>query len=147
MKVAIYGRSTSHNLSENIRLLFSKLQEHHAEVFVFNPFYEYLKKELDIKDDLNTFESHSDLREKADFVFSVGGDGTFLETVTLVRDSGIPILGINTGRLGFLANVAKTEISDAIDALAQNKFNIEKRALLSVTEPKNLFGEVNYALN
>lgn len=147
MKVAIYGRSTSHNLSENICVLFSKLQEHKAEVFVFEPFYEYLKKELDIKDDLKTFKSHIDLREKADFVFSVGGDGTFLETVTLVRDSGIPILGINTGRLGFLANVAKNEINDAIDALAQKKYTTEKRALLSITEPKNLFGEVNYALN
>lgn len=147
MKVAIYGRSTSHNLSENIRLLFTKLQEYKAEVYVFAPFYEYLKKQLDIKENLKTFSSHTDLREKADFVFSVGGDGTFLETVTLVRDSGIPILGINTGRLGFLANVAKTEISDAIDALSQKKYTIEKRALLSITEPKNLFGEVNYALN
>jgi NAD+ kinase len=147
MKVAIYGRSTSHNLSENIRLLFSKLKEYNAEVFVFKPFYEYLKEKLEITDNLKTFDSHIDLREKADYVFSIGGDGTFLETVTLVRDSGIPILGINTGRLGFLANVAKTEISDAIDALAQNKFNIEKRALLSVAEPSKLFGEVNYALN
>jgi NAD+ kinase len=147
MKVAIYGRSTSHNLSENIRLLFSKLKEYNAEVFVFKPFYEYLKEKLEITDNLKTFDSHIDLREKADYVFSIGGDGTFLETVTLVRDSGIPILGINTGRLGFLANVAKTEISDAIDALAQKRFNIEKRALLSVTEPTKLFGEVNYALN
>jgi NAD+ kinase len=147
MKIAIYGRSTSHNLSENIRLLFSKLQEYNAEVFVFKPFYDYLKEKLEIKDNLKTFDSYEDLRKKADYVLSVGGDGTFLETVTFVRDSGIPILGINTGRLGFLANVAKNEISGAIDALAQKKFNIEKRALLSVIQPKNLFGEVNYGLN
>jgi NAD+ kinase len=80
-------------------------------------------------------------------MLSIGGDGTFLETVSFVRDSTIPILGINTGRLGFLANVAKTEISEAIDSLARKKFTVEKRALLSVTKPENLFGEVNYGLN
>jgi NAD+ kinase len=80
-------------------------------------------------------------------MFSIGGDGTFLETLTFVRDSGIPIIGINTGRLGFLANIAKTEINKAIDSLANKKIKIEKRSLISVTSQSKLFGEVNYGLN
>ncbi|MDF2437588.1 MAG: ATP-NAD/AcoX kinase [Bacteroidota bacterium] len=147
MKVAIYGRSTSDNLSEHIQLLFQKLSEHNAEILVHQSFFDFLSKSLKIPSSIKTFSSHNEIRKNADFMLSVGGDGTFLETITLVRDSGIPILGINTGRLGFLANVAKTEIAPAIDALAEKKFSIEKRALLSVTKPENLFGDVHYGLN
>jgi NAD+ kinase len=80
-------------------------------------------------------------------MLSLGGDGTFLETLSFVRDSEIPVLGINTGRLGFLATVAKSEINDAVEALAEKRFSIEKRSLLSVSGPKGIFGEVNYGLN
>jgi NAD+ kinase len=87
------------------------------------------------------------LKKEVNFMLSLGGDGTFLETLMYVRDSGIPILGINTGRLGFLANVAKTEINSAIDALLDNRYTIETRALLNLTTANNLFGDLNYALN
>jgi NAD+ kinase len=147
MKVAIYGRSTSDNLSEHIQLLFQKLTEYKAEILVHESFYHFLSKSLPVSENIKTFKSHSDIIGKADYMLSVGGDGTFLETITYVRDSGIPILGINTGRLGFLANVAKTEITAAIACLAEKRYSIEKRALLSVIKPDNLFGEVNYGLN
>ena len=84
---------------------------------------------------------------KVDTVLSLGGDGTFLETLSFVRNSGIPVLGINTGRLGFLANVAKSEINVAIEALVNKKFTIEKRSMLSISAPSGIFGEVNYGLN
>ena len=147
MKVAIYGRSTSDNLSEHIQLLFQKLNECKAEILIYEPFYAFIRKKLHISGSISTFNSYTDLLGKTDYMLSVGGDGTFLETITFVRDSGIPILGINTGRLGFLANVAKTEIAIAIEALAQKRYSIENRAMLSVTKPGNLFGEVNYGLN
>lgn len=147
MKVAIYGRSTSDNLSEHIQLLFNKLAEHSAEVYVYKPFYDFIGQKLSIPSGVKFFSSHGDIRGVADYMLSVGGDGTFLEAVSFIRDSKIPILGINTGRLGFLANVAKTEIGAAVDALAGKKFDIEKRALLCVTKPEKLFGEVNYGLN
>ncbi|MCW3103248.1 MAG: kinase [Bacteroidetes bacterium] len=147
MKVAIYGRSTSDNLSENIQMLFHKLEECAAEVLVYEPFRDFISQKMQLSSRIKTFNSHADIRGKADYMLSVGGDGTFLETVSFVRDSKIPILGINTGRLGFLANVAKNEINAAIDALAQKKYSIETRALLCVTKPENLFGEVNYGLN
>lgn len=147
MKVAIYARSTNDNTSEAIQLLFSKLNEQKADIWMFEPFYQFVKEKLDLNGQIKTFANHSDINGKVDHMLSLGGDGTFLEALTYVRNSGIPILGINTGRLGFLANVAKTEINKAIEALAIGKFSIEKRTLLSVTKPDGLFGEVNYGLN
>ena len=147
MKVAIYGRSTNDNISEHIQLLFSKLNEYNTDILIYEPFYKFLIQKMEIKGSIKTFRAHSDLIQDVDYMLSLGGDGTFLETLTYVRNSGIPVLGINTGRLGFLANVAKNEINDAIESLANKKYSIEKRILLSVTSPVNLFGEVNYALN
>jgi NAD+ kinase len=147
MKIAIYGRTTVDNTSEHIQSLFDKLLEVKAEVFIHQHFYAYLKKHIVIKSNVQTFSEHQELTSSVDYMLSLGGDGTFLETITFIRDSGIPILGINTGRLGFLANVAKTEIDKAIDALVTKKFNIEKRSMLCVVHPQGIFGEVNYALN
>jgi NAD+ kinase len=147
MKVAIYARSTNDNLSEHIHALFQKLNEYKAEIFVFEPYYKFVKQKFELVGNIKTFNSHTDLKGNVDVVLSLGGDGTFLETLAYVRNSEIPVLGINTGRLGFLANVAKTEINAAIDALIAGKYTIEKRALLSVTKPEKLFGEVNYGLN
>ena len=147
MRIAIYGRITHDNTSEYIQLLFHKLNEFKVEILIYEPFYNYIKQKLQLIGNIKTFKSHTDLHGKVDTMLSLGGDGTFLETLAFVRNSGIPVLGINTGRLGFLANVAKSEINDAIEALVNKKFTIEKRALLSVTEPKALFGEVSYGLN
>jgi len=147
MKAAIYGRPNSQNISEYTRTLFQKLDDISADIYIHEPFYIFLKQEMGIKDSMKIFNSHIDLNKEVDFMLSLGGDGTFLETLTYVRNLGIPILGINTGRLGFLANVAKNEISNAIDALANKKYSIEQRSMLAVSFPDKLFGEVNYALN
>ena len=147
MKVAIYARSTNDNVSEHIQALFHKLNEYKTEIYVYEPYYQFIKQKLNITGLIKTFSKHSELAGVVDCMLSLGGDGTFLETLTYVRNSNISVLGINTGRLGFLANVAKTEINAAIEALLQKKFTIEKRALLCVQEPSNLFGEVNYGLN
>jgi NAD+ kinase len=147
MKIAIYGRPTRDNISVQIQLLFNKLEACKVEVFVHEPFYQFLNWNLILTGSIKTFKTHSDLNEGIDYMLSLGGDGTFLETLLYVRDSGVPILGINTGRLGFLANVAKTEINTAIDSLLQKKYTIDTRALLSLTTTNNLFGDVNYGLN
>lgn len=147
MKIAIYGRTTDDNTSEYIQLLFSKLSEYKSELYVHEAFYHFLKQKIRLSDAVKTFKSNTDINEKIDCMLSLGGDGTFLETVTLVQHSNIPVLGINTGRLGFLANVAKTEIQEAITALFEKKFTIEKRSMLCVSNPKELFGEINYGLN
>ncbi len=147
MRIAIYGRPTNDNISEPIQVLFHKLNEYKAEIFIFEPYYHFLKQRINLNGNIKTFGSYSDLNTSIDYMLSLGGDGTLLETLTYIRNLGIPVLGINTGRLGFLANVAKTEIPIAIEALVEKKFEIENRALLSVTSANNLFGDVNYALN
>jgi NAD+ kinase len=114
---------------------------------VYEPFYRFIKQKLQLSDSVKIYNTFSEINGNVDYMLSLGGDGTFLETLSFVRNSGIPILGINTGRLGFLANVAKTEINEAIDALMQKKYKIEKRDLLSVTAATKLFGEINYGLN
>jgi len=147
MKLAIYGRPTGDNTSEYIQILFSKLNEYKTELYIHEPLYTYIKTKLSLLGNIKAFNSYSDINGKVDCMLSLGGDGTFLETLTLVQNSGIPILGINTGRLGFLANVAKTEINSAVDALFEKKFTIQKRSMICVDSPKNLFGEINYGLN
>jgi NAD+ kinase len=147
MKIAIYGVATINNTSESVQLLFQKLNQYKTELLIYEPFYKFIKQKIQISDAVRTFNSHEELVGKVDCMLSIGGDGTFLSTLNYIRNSGIPVLGINTGRLGFLANVAQSEINKAVEALLHKKFSIEKRSLISVTKPDNIFGEVNYGLN
>ena len=97
---------------------------------------------------LTLFSSHEELvAERPDFLFSLGGDGTILNAVTYVRASNIPILGINTGRLGFLSNVSKDQVAVAVEGIYAGKYSIENRALLAVDTKEHLFGDMNFALN
>jgi NAD+ kinase len=84
---------------------------------------------------------------QADVLISLGGDGTLLDTLSLIRDSGIPVIGINFGRLGFLASINKDEIRIAIKALHNKEYSLDKRTLLSLESKFDLFGEENFALN
>ncbi len=85
------------------------------------------------------FSELSDLHDLPDMVLSVGGDGTFLETVLKVKDLGIPVAGVNTGRMGFLANIPGEEIGSSIDLLCKNEFEIIERSLLQISSPTGLF--------
>jgi NAD+ kinase len=94
------------------------------------------------------FNSYEDLvANNVDCLISVGGDGTILDAVTMVRDSNIPILGINFGRLGFLANISKNEIASAVEALVNHTFIVDKRSLIHIDSDNNLFGDTPFALN
>lgn len=147
MKVAIYGRSIDDNASEFIQLLFHKLDEYKVEISVYEPLFHFIKQKIQLPGTVKTFNSNDSLKGRVDYMLSIGGDGTFLETLAYIRNFGIPILGINTGRLGFLATVAKTDIYMAIDAFCQKKFSIEERTMLCIAEPKGLFGGMDYGLN
>jgi len=93
------------------------------------------------------FNDEEGIRGKVDFFFSIGGDGAILEALTFVRDSGIPIMGINIGRLGFLSSISKDEILPAIDKVLDRDYQMESRVLIRLTQPKDLFGDLSYALN
>ena len=147
MNIALFGKTISEDTKPYIQQIVNKLEAVDAKIMVFAPYYYTIKSEIVFNSEVNIFDNHNDLRDKVDFLFSIGGDGTLLETLTLVRDSGIPIVGINVGRLGFLSSISKNEICIAIDNIVNGDYLIDKRSLLKIKEPKNLFGELNYGLN
>ncbi len=146
MKIAIYSYKLEDKYLPFIQQLFHKLLERQVEVIVYETFYNDLSSHFKLDDRLKVFNSHEDL-DLVDYLFSVGGDGTLLKTITFVRDKNIPILGINTGRLGFLTSIATEEVDRAIDAVLKGDFDLDTRSLLSLDTEGDLFGEVNYALN
>jgi len=146
VKIAIYGKRLEENYFSFVQLLFQKLLEKKVEVVVHQSFYEDLSDKLSLDSRLKTFASHDDIND-VNYMFSIGGDGTLLKTITFVRDKNIPILGINTGRLGFLTSIATEEIDGAIDDILSDNFNLDTRTLLSLETGNNLFGDINYALN
>src|SRR5208283_3805248 len=122
MKIALYGRPSENNLSAYIHQLVSTLRTVNAELFIYEPFYKYLHENLGFQGSIPFINTYEDIKGKIDFLFSIGGDGTLLNTITLVRDSGIPIVGINTGRLGFLSSISKDEFNSAINYIVNNNF-------------------------
>lgn len=148
MKIAIYGRVNERNLPPALQGLFDKLEKNTSELLITADYLAYLQGQFKIGKKVKVLDDFNSIRGQADFLLSVGGDGTLLETIAFVRNSGIPILGINTGRLGFLAGVTVAEaVAHAIENLKDRKFSIEKRSLLKLETKNNLFGEINFALN
>lgn len=147
MKIALFGKSPDEASMPYIQQVISKLEHISAEVYIYEPFLEIIKPIVKFSLPYYTFNTHKDLINKVDYLISVGGDGTFLDTVTLVRDSGIPILGINLGRLGFLSSVSKNEINQAFDELVAGRFRLEQRTLIRLVTSEGLFGDMNYGLN
>lgn len=147
MKIALFGKSPDEAAMPYIQQVIKKLEDISAKIFIYEPFLEIIKPIVKFSQSYQTFNAHHDLRNNADYLISVGGDGTFLDTVTLVRDSGIPILGVNLGRLGFLSSVSKNEINQTFDMLAKDEFKLEQRTLLRLNTNEGLFGDFNYGLN
>ncbi len=148
MQVAIYGRNFHSSARENVATLFSRLKSMNVDVFVFKPFFEFMQSKSGLRPKIKGFfESHKDLPKDTDFLFSVGGDGTFLETVSIVKDSGIPVVGLNTGRLGFLSYISQDGLDDSLDSLFSGKFDIEERMMLKVHSSGDSILPLNIALN
>ena len=148
MQVAVYGRNFPTYARENIATMFSKFHMLNVEVWVFEPLYEFLQKKAGLRPRVaGLFTGHKDLPGDMDFLFSLGGDGTFLETVNLVRDSGIPVLGVNFGRLGFLSYISQENIAESLDSVFSGKYDIEERMLLKVEVPGVDLESMSVALN
>ena len=147
MRIAVYGRLVSDEDSPHIQAFFDTLSKRKIEFVIYESLYASLADRLKFKKDVQTFNSHKDLSSGIDYLFSLGGDGTLLDTLTLVRDSGIPIMGINIGRLGFLASIGKMETEAAITALEKGTYVLDERTLLHLDSNKSLFGDTNYCLN
>lgn len=147
MRIAIFGWTIGPIFCDSMKRLLEILHHHQTEVVVYAPFVEFLKNEADIDPGkIDIFSSGKDLTE-VDFFLSIGGDGTFLEAITFVRDSGIPMVGINSGRLGFLADIAQTELEFSMEQLYAKKFILQPRSLMKLENELGLFSNFPYALN
>lgn len=147
MKIALYARQVSPDLFPFVNNLITELQKKEVDIIIYQPFFNQVKSFTENNTDITIFSSGSEIRNNIDFLFSIGGDGTILDTLALVQNSGIPVVGINTGRLGFLSSISQEEVNTAIDSLIRGHFSLDKRTLLRLESSHSLFGEVNYALN
>lgn len=147
MRVAIYGRNFNDSFVPNIQEMFDTLNEFDWPVMIYEPFYPSIKDRIRLHSEPALFNKHAEIWGKIDLLISVGGDGTFLETIHIVRDSGIPVLGVNTGRLGFLASTHKDEIREVLKYIQEDKYRLQSRTVLTLESKENLFGENNFALN
>lgn len=123
------------------------LKEASVDIVIYEPFWNDIKSCLDENYEFELFNNHDEIRNNIDMLFSFGGDGTILDSVPLIRDSGIPVLGINTGTLGFLASVSPQYSSDAVKNIISGNYMTEQRSLIQIKDDDNVFNGINYALN
>jgi NAD+ kinase len=147
MLFALYNRVFEEADIPLLQHTFSFLKENQLRVILFRDFYERLQPHIDFEEPPLLFQSNKDLPPQTDFMISLGGDGTMLDTVSYIGNSGIPVIGINLGRLGFLADIPENEIDSAWQGLLRGSYSIEKRSLIHLDSNIPLFGESPYALN
>jgi NAD+ kinase len=148
MQVVVFSQMFKDKDQPHVQNLFDVLADNGINAYVYRPYLEALQGKVNFKKDVGVFEGFLDFNVKPfDFVITLGGDGTILRAVTLVRDTGVPILGINLGRLGFLASIEKTRIPEAINQLCKGHYSIDERSLLHLESSTPLFDNVCFALN
>jgi NAD+ kinase len=147
MKVAIYSRGLDFEQENPLLVLIEELARHDTSILIFRQLLEQFSLPQHLLDKIVPFETSNDLDEQIDCLISLGGDGTLLDTVTLVKNKNIPILGINFGRLGFLASISKDELASAVDSLINHTYLVDKRTLMHLDSNEPLFGETPFALN
>lgn len=147
MKFAIYSRGLDSEQEVQLLTLLEELKHFHAKVCLYKSLAGPGSAVSMLPDTYSIFESHQQLDESIDFMISLGGDGTMLDTATLVRDKNIPILGINFGRLGFLASLGREDLAAAVEALVNGTYGTEKRKLIHLDASEPLFGDSPFSLN
>ena len=147
MNIAIYGRPVNTNQLALAESVISILKSTNCLISVHAPYLSFLESQLKKKFSLEEFHSHEDLKTDTDFLFSIGGDGTLLDTVFFVKDSNIPVVGINAGRLGFLSSISKENLEIAITSLSKGHFSLDARTLLRLESNHPIFEGENIALN
>ena len=149
MKVAIYGQYYQNSTEPIIRDIFVFFNKNNVEMIIESHFLMMLYERKIVENKYKTFKSHTELDSSFDMLISIGGDGTILRAATLVQDSGVPILGVNAGRLGFLATVQRENIETFLQLAIDKKYSISKRTLLSLScsSPNKSIEEINFAMN
>ncbi len=147
MKVAIYSRGLDAEQENPLQFLLQALAQQNIDVVLYKQLHETFNLGDDITSNISYFQTSGDLNKDVDCLISLGGDGTMLDAVTLIKDSAIPLLGVNFGRLGFLANINKEELNSAVDALVNQTFIVDKRSLIHVDANLPLFADAPVGLN
>lgn len=145
MRIAIHGKPFEADLSKGVEKVFMLLKENDIDIVISDSFHPFIS-DIGKCSERPTYSNSEDL-EGIDFMFSLGGDGTILETVTHIGDKEIPIVGVNMGRLGFLATIGLDQIGYAIEQILSNQYVIDERALLHLDDKINLFGSAPFAMN
>lgn len=146
MRIAIYGRNFNEHYRAQVEDFFGLLKGQ-ADLVVYEPYLRFLATHSEVALECEVFNNHLDIANNIDLMISVGGDGTFLDTVQMVRHYNIPILGVNIGRLGFLANVARDDMEQAIKDVLKGNYAIDKRSIITVESDPDVLGDENFALN
>lgn len=144
MRIGIHGRDFQQKSSRFIERVLTLLGRHKAEIFVSSKFQKHFKSNLDFK--MKVFD-HGDSLKNLDVFISLGGDGTLLESVTYIGKSETPILGVNTGRLGFLATISREETETALENLVKKNYTVDERIMLKLVSDPPLFSGLSFALN
>lgn len=146
MRIAIYGRALKKEDVSFLQGILDEMNLRSYEILFHKDYYKYLNVRNYLKADFGTFSDSNDLKD-VDYLFTIGGDGTLLDTVSLVKDSNLPIMGINTGRLGFLSSTSREKVIESLSILENKKYELDVRSLLEVSSNKPFGFEMNIGLN
>jgi NAD+ kinase len=147
MKAAIYSRGMADDQQKDVQLFINELVTQKIQPVIFNEFFEQIKELIKLPADTATFSDSTELTDEIEFIISLGGDGTLLDTITLIKNKPISVMGINFGRLGFLASIGRDELKSAVKAIANRTYLTDTRSLIHVDASIPIFGDVPYGLN
>lgn len=147
MRVALYGRLLEMGNAKYVQYLVDELSKLNYTILVFEAFMPHLHNKVDWQTLPETFKEIQDLDSELDYIISFGGDGTILDIVQLVGNRPIPVVGINLGRLGFLATIGVDDLDKAVNCFKNNAFEFDERALLEVSANREMFEGQLLALN
>ena len=149
MKIAVFGQYYQNNTHSIVEKVVAFLEQNNIEICFYKIFYDKLIENEVSLYEYSTFDSHECLKDNFDYLISIGGDGTILRAATFVRNYNLPIIGINAGRLGFLATIQEENIEKLLTRVVANDFSISKRTLVSLhAHPENVdLEDINFALN
>lgn len=148
MQIVVYGRIGKKKDFPLIQSFFDILAEEGINAYINKNYLESLQGNIEFKNDVGIFEGYLDFKTRNfDYVITLGGDGTILNAVAEVRNADVPILGINLGRLGFLASIEKEKIREAIGLLKSGRYSLSERTLLHLESNHPMFGDIPFAMN
>ncbi len=147
MKIALFGYRFNNIYLKKVLNLMDLLYGENTDLIIDENLYHFLEPHFKFRQKPFLFSKYKQIDKDTDMMISLGGDGTLLDAVSIIRDSGIPILGINIGKLGFLSSVSIDESEEAISSIFRREYELDQRSLVKLEQPVNLFGDLNYGLN